>query len=82
MEMKQMMEGLMAKIDVRMDANTKAMQEKADENLKGLKEDIKTNQLPIQTSSLATDTRDNIIPPSTSRSPKALTLSNVPTNIL
>jgi hypothetical protein len=44
MEMEQMMECLLAKIDSRMDANTKAMQEKADANLKELKEDIKTNQ--------------------------------------
>lgn len=36
----QMMELLLA----RMDANTKAMQEKVDTNLKELKEDIKTNQ--------------------------------------
>jgi hypothetical protein len=34
MEMEEIMERLLAKIDSRMDANTKAMQEKADANLK------------------------------------------------
>jgi translation elongation factor EF-1beta len=40
MERQQMTELLLA----RMDANTKAMQEKTDANLKELKDDVKTNQ--------------------------------------
>jgi hypothetical protein len=44
MEMEQMKERLLAKIDARMDANIKAMHEKVDANLKELKEDIKTTQ--------------------------------------
>jgi hypothetical protein len=44
MEMEQMMERLLAKINARKNANTKPLQERADENLKELKEDIKINQ--------------------------------------
>jgi hypothetical protein len=42
--MEQMMERLLAKIDARMDASTKALQEKANAKLKELIEDIKTNR--------------------------------------
>jgi hypothetical protein len=44
MEMEQMMKHLLAKIDARMGANMKAMQEKADANLKELKGNINTHK--------------------------------------